>query len=750
MRWLGLAVVSGLLMLGGCDSERPKGVGVDGVEGSLGAVRYSAAKEGKAGAWARFELTPRPVGSALLQRAALAAETEELEVRVADQEHAELTFRGVTLDGHGALSESELATLRALEATGLAKELALVPLELGCSQGDLEPAVSAALLFPWQMMQKYLVADREAQTVSFAQAASCRYFTRVDGPADLRPSAQYPLLANSQLVARAFGYLPLDAEGALASATQKNLEADQNVYGPGNSMCRGACGADCEENNCGEPREEWRCVKENGRNTGYKELWRSYTCGEHPGCIEHDECFDNCNNAHGFDTWDAAFCMRACDAQAAGGYGAGQGVEWAQGYGPFTHEKTYEYGQGDPIYDEASCPLDFTLVAMPGSGVAPHAAQLSWRFQKSAGGAERCRLDLGDGSPSVDFDPCPENGTYHHIYGVPSEMRQSGGLYKATLTRIGSATTATADVQANWVFEATTPRGPAPLSTGFTWLGFTLVDRPLTCTLDFGDGSAPQVLEDCKSKFATHAYQAKGVYIATLKVTGEDRPVTKSVTIEVNEDASEHRAIADVLTWEITYSIVTDSTHSWTEGNGAVKFDRTMVETETATLVLTRQSASATEVTLEGYGSASSSLQKNFEEKSQFYHDTRYDQGAGTSQTRVRVTFDPKNGYYDVYIDPGDFNIVYGGTDTAVNQDPHTYGPNDSTFHVQPAPINATGELTRKLPSANLTISGSYTWDDHYAYEQSRNPSFDLAEVLKRSPKTGTTSFTLRPLTFAE
>jgi PKD repeat protein len=748
MRWLGFGLVSAILALNGCGSKggdegRPSG----GLEGSQGAVRYEASEQGEAGARAHFELGPTPEASA---SAASSAETEALDVRVFDREHAELTFRGVTLDGDGDLSEEERSTLRDLEATGLARELALIPLELGCNDDRPSPAILAALLFPWQLMQKYLVADREEQTVSFADAASCRYFTTLDGPADRRPGARYPLLTNGQLVARSFSYLPLDAEGALAPAALLKLETDQNVYGPGNSMCRGACGPDCEENNCGEPVEEWRCETVDGQNTGYKELWQSYTCGEHPGCVEHDACFDSCNDTHGFDSWDAAFCMRACDAQAASNYGAGQGLDWALGKGPFTNQKKYEYdAPGDPIYDEVSCPLDFTLAVVPASGIAPLATELRWNFPKGPGGPERCRLDLGDGSPVVDIDPCPENGKYAHIYGVPSEMRRSSGVYQATLTRVGSATSVTADVQANWAFEANPRSGPAPLTTGFAWLGFTLVDRPLTCTLDFGDGSAPEVLQDCRSKFATHEYKTNGVYTATLKVAGEDRPVTRSLVIEVQEP-SEHRAIADVLTWEIQYDILTDSTHSWTEADGAIQRDRSMVETEKATLVLTRRNVSATQITLEGTGTATSSLEKTFEEQSQFFHNTRYDRGAGTTETQVRVTINPRTGYYDVYIETGYFPIQYGGTDTSASGYNHTYGPNDSTWNVAPAPKMATGELTRRLPSNNLNISGSYTWEENYAYVQSQDPTYDLAEVLKRHPKRGTTSFTMRPLTFKE
>jgi PKD repeat protein len=748
MRWLGLAVVVGFLTLEGCGAEGGKQKTTDRVEGSYGAVRYAAGTEGKTGAWARFELAVQSAaGAKQAAQAGAASETEPLEVHVIDAERAELTFRGVTLDGNGPLSERELRTLQALEATGLAQDLALIPLELGCTQGDLEPSVLAALLFPWQLMQKYLVADRKTQTLAFAEAASCRYFTSLDGPADERPRAQYPLLTNGQFVARSFGYLPLDREGALAPSVQKDLPTDQNVYGPGDAMCRGACGADCEENNCGEPEQVFRCVKENGRNTGYKQLWFSYTCGEHPGCIEHDACFDDCNATFGVGSWDAGFCKRGCDMQAIAGHGALQGAKWAKGYGPFTHERTYEYSQGDPIYDEASCPLDFTLVAVPASGVAPHATQLTWSFQKSPGGAERCRLDLGDGSPLVTLDPCPENGTYHHIYAVPSEMREPSGVYQATLTRIGSATSASADVQANWVFDASTRSGRAPLSTTFSWLGFTMVDKPLTCTIDFGDGSAPEVLEDCKSKSVSHTYQEKGAYTATLKVTGEDRPVTKTLVIDARGESTEQRKFADVRTWELTYSILTDSTYSWSEGNGAIHYERKQIEREMATLVLTRRSENPWEIILDGTGTASSSLERTFDERSAYHHESRYDRGSGTSQTQVYVTIDPSRGYYDVWITTGEFDIVYGGSRTIDGQT-FTYGPVDSTFTVLPAPIVATGELTRKLPDSGLTISGSYTWEDFYAYEQSQDPSFDLEEVLKQSPTTGTTSFTLRPLTF--
>jgi hypothetical protein len=54
------------------------------------------------------------------------------------------------------------------------------------------------------------------------------------------------------------------------------------------------------------------------------------------------------------------------------------------------------------------------------------------------------------------------------------------------------------------------------------------------------------------------------------------------------------------------------------------------------------------------------------------------------------------------------------------------------------------------LPTNSLNLSGQYTFEENYTYEQSQDPSYDLEEVFKRHPKSGTTSYTLKPLTFEE
>jgi hypothetical protein len=423
----------------------------------------------------------------------------------------------------------------------------MLAFDAGCLEVP-QPAL-AAMLVPTQAITKYTIGDRLGFNRAFADAAACRYLTTF-GETDERPAPFYPLLANGQAVPLVFGYLPFDDQGALELARAQALIADSDVFGPGQSMCRGACGADCEENNCGEPVEEWRCEKQDGKNDGTKRLWRRYTCGEHPGCIEHDACFDNCKVVFGVDSWTAGFCMRGCDMQAANGYGAGQGVEWAQGYGPYTHEKSYDYSQGEPIRDERACPLGLELEVVPSSGIAPHRATIHWEGLDVSTGVERCRLDLGDGTDEITIDPCAASGDFEHLYMVPSDLRRAVGVYTVTLHQVGHDVTATADVEASWRFFATPESGTAPFDTRLDWEGLRGVSKTLSCTIDFGDGSAPETIEDCaRGTGVDHTYAEAGTYLPKITVRGEDRPVTRSLIIRVTEP-TEARVCDHVLAVE--------------------------------------------------------------------------------------------------------------------------------------------------------------------------------------------------------
>lgn len=533
----------------------------DALSGQLGRVSFEARTDGERGAVATFRMAAGGETSGDGGRRASASPTLTLEVHIGDEQHGELTFNGTTLDGAGALAAPEQAALAALESHAAFGDIALIPLDVACATQELEPRVMAALLFPYQAVLKYLTPARAERTGELAKASHCSWFMDPKAAPDHRAHPVLPLLANGQVVPAAFGYLPFDDAGALpeANVSRSIIPADQNVFGPGNSMCRGACGADCEENNCGQPRDEWRCLQQNGHNTGEKERFQRYTCGEHPGCIEHDACFDNCKAVFGVGSFTSGLCMRGCDLQAASGYGAGQGLEWAQGHGPYTHEKTYDYATGERVRDEQLCPLAFGLTAMPSSGLAPFSTTIKWTGDLNDPGQERCRLELGDGTPPVDLEPCPASGEYEHIYSVPSEMRTSSGLYTVMLTRIGAAQTTTTDVQARFRFDAAPASGKAPLSTLFSWAGFDLVTKTLSCTLDFGDGSAPAMLENCaKTPGASHDYAKAGVYTARLTVRGEDRPVSKTLTIEVTKPsdppASDCASLRDIKSWTASAS----------------------------------------------------------------------------------------------------------------------------------------------------------------------------------------------------
>lgn len=514
-----------------------------GLSGRFGDVSFDVVPNG-AGAVARFR----------------AESSKALGVELIDAEHVVLRIEDVAIDGAGELTPEERDALASLVDDGFLSAIARIGLDAGCVGDVRDPRILAALLAPWQVVMKYFVPRRLEHVRALAEGSVCRHFTSPDAQlSDERPPPPLPILSNGRAIPAAFGFLPIDAAGALeVNTSAAALSTDVDVYGPGGSMCRGACGADCEPTNCGEPVDEWRCVVDAaGNNTGEKQRWLRYTCGEHPGCIEHDACFDQCKLVFGVGTVDSGLCMRGCDLQAASGYGAAQGIEWALGHGPFTHERSYDYRQDRPIRDEAECPVDLALTAIPGAGLAPHATVLQFTGVDDGDPNERCRIDPGDGSPAIVVEPCPPSGEVAHTYAVPSEMRYSRALYVATIHRVGADRRASAEVLASWRFTADPRAGVAPLDVTFGWDGFAGVTKRLTCTLDFGDGSPPRIIDDCaNAATVAYVYQRSGVYNAQLTVRGEDRPVTKTLTIDVrpNDTPISCDAIRSVPSWRATAS----------------------------------------------------------------------------------------------------------------------------------------------------------------------------------------------------
>lgn len=103
---------------------------------------------------------------------------------------------------------------------------------------------------------------------------------------------------------------------------------------PSGSLCRGACGADCDPDACTVQNPFTVCVASGGQHrictyTG------SLRCGSHPGCVDHDSCYDNCAaNGETNLCYLGGLCHCACDALCIAEWGATNCSLWALGLGP--------------------------------------------------------------------------------------------------------------------------------------------------------------------------------------------------------------------------------------------------------------------------------------------------------------------------------------------------------------------------------------------------------------------------------
>jgi len=94
-----------------------------------------------------------------------------------DGNTAALVWNGVSIDGYGTLADDEREALRSLSTSPLARALTMVALDLGCRDEAraLDDAAFAALMFPWQVVLKYEVADRGRAIPHFLAESSCRF-----------------------------------------------------------------------------------------------------------------------------------------------------------------------------------------------------------------------------------------------------------------------------------------------------------------------------------------------------------------------------------------------------------------------------------------------------------------------------------------------------------------------------------------------------------------------------------------------
>lgn len=339
---------------------------------------------------------------------------DKVVVDMRDETAAALNWQGMDFDGIGELSSQEQQSLKDMLISPLAAGIAMIALDAGC-QGDeiIDDKQLAALLFPLQMQFKYLYSDRTANAIGLISQSQCNYGTlefEPDGNNSKNSSIIY--FSPSNPIPVVLGYFPFDETGAIAPSYSQesggkfaclnpepffievisdftsqmsyfNFNGSvpiRDEFGPCQATCRGACGADCTTNNC-EYESKERCEKDElGNNTGLISIIHTYTCGVHPACIAHDDCYDECNQRHGCGSWGAAYCRHGgyadptsllepyfnkyagmqffCDKAVITDESISDVRGWVKGEGPQPLSQVYEYTDeiAKDMVDLKNCP----------------------------------------------------------------------------------------------------------------------------------------------------------------------------------------------------------------------------------------------------------------------------------------------------------------------------------------------------------------------------------------------------------
>jgi hypothetical protein len=399
---------------------------------------------------------------------------QELASSITDNKKANVEWKDMILDGDGALTSEEQAALEDFSEGNLGEALLVVPFNLACRQGNDRPTAEqmAALLVPLQMHLKYAVTDRWAEVQRLAALSDCpQVIAGEEKPIGDKEEPPMFQVSSSDPVPFVMGYFPFDEKGAI-KPEQGKVNGDDNtnfsipleawlqvpvVYsslylssgsaplflmtdgffrgkaylpappnpithtnelGSCGAKCRGACGVQCTTTNCKESRAP-RCLTDKaGKNTGHSEAMIIYDCGVATGCVQHDACYDACNEQYGCDSWMASYCMhgslRSCDEDAAYNYGPVNCAQWATGRGTFERNEIFQYSDLNiPLQiDFETCPISVGLKVAPASvtkGIALKKYQFEWMITDIPDIVKdiRVKWDFGDAG-SKDNPPTGE------------------------------------------------------------------------------------------------------------------------------------------------------------------------------------------------------------------------------------------------------------------------------------------------------------------------------------------------------
>lgn len=175
------------------------------VEGSLEGVAFEAQAEGGTGAVARLWWE---------------GDTESvLVVTIEGPATGSMTWKGVRLDGYGALTAAEQGALEDLEQALPAMTVARIALDLACQEetGELPAAVGAALVMPTQMSLKYRTPSSAIGEAIARMAAQseCQHGRKPLDTIDPErvPAPGFVALSDEAPIPMASGYFPFDGEG---------------------------------------------------------------------------------------------------------------------------------------------------------------------------------------------------------------------------------------------------------------------------------------------------------------------------------------------------------------------------------------------------------------------------------------------------------------------------------------------------------------------------------------------------------
>jgi hypothetical protein len=345
---------------------------------------------------------------------------DKVVVDMRDETIAFLNWQGIDFDGFGELSPDDQQALKSLLVSQLAPGIAMIPLDAACQGEDvIDDKQLAALLFPLQMQLKYIISDRTSKAMDLMHLSQCDYGLRDNESLENNTkNSSIIYFSPSNPIPVVLGYFPFDEEGAIAPSYSQesggkfaclnpqplmNVESEpftsiqysfnlngsapiRDEFGPCQATCRGACGADCTTKNCKYESRE-RCEKDElGNNTGLSSIIHTYTCGVHPACIAHDECYDDCNLRLGCGTWDAAYCRHGgytevsdtfepyfnkaygiqffCDKITISDESLTDVRGWVKGEGPKPLSQAYEYTDeiAKDMVDLKKCPPPSTEV----------------------------------------------------------------------------------------------------------------------------------------------------------------------------------------------------------------------------------------------------------------------------------------------------------------------------------------------------------------------------------------------------